>query len=103
MQAGMPREFWGFLICAVAVGLAIGITIQVFFLLTLYRTQSQVAERNGRSGRGPSGGRCCSISFRWSGTSGSFTWSPGCPARSAASSRTAGGERKARASGGRRG
>ena len=46
MQAGLPPEFWGFLICAVAVGLAIGITIQVFFLLTLSRTQSQVAERN---------------------------------------------------------
>jgi hypothetical protein len=41
-----PPEFWGFLICAVAVGLAIGLTIQIFFLLTLYRTQSQVAERN---------------------------------------------------------
>jgi uncharacterized protein (DUF2062 family) len=43
---GPPPEFWGILICALAVGLAVGLTIQIFFLLTLYRTQSQVAERN---------------------------------------------------------
>ncbi len=45
-QQGLPPAFWGVLICAVAVGLAVGLTIQVFFLFTLYRTQSLVAERN---------------------------------------------------------
>jgi hypothetical protein len=46
MQAGPPPEFWIGLIICVGIALAIGIAIQILFLLTLYRTQSQVAERN---------------------------------------------------------
>jgi hypothetical protein len=46
MQAGPPPEFWvGFFVC-IGVILAIAIAIQILFLLTLYRTQSRVAERN---------------------------------------------------------
>ena len=43
---GPPPGFWPMFICILVVGLIIGLTIQIFFLLTLYRTQSQVAERN---------------------------------------------------------
>jgi hypothetical protein len=46
MRAGPPPEFWiGLLVC-VGVILAIAIAINILFLLTLYRTQSQVADRN---------------------------------------------------------
>jgi hypothetical protein len=46
MQAGPPPEFLiGLLVC-VGVILAIAIAIQILFLLTLFRTQTQVAERN---------------------------------------------------------
>ena len=54
---GPPPEFWiGFFVCFGLI-LVVGLLIQIFFLLTLYRTQSEVAERIGRSPRGRSGGR----------------------------------------------
>jgi hypothetical protein len=43
---GPPPEFWiGFFVCFGLI-LVVGLLIQIFFLLTLYRTQSEVAERN---------------------------------------------------------
>lgn len=46
MQAGPPPEFWvGFFVC-IAIVFAVVLIIQIFFLLTLMRTQKEVAERN---------------------------------------------------------
>jgi hypothetical protein len=45
-QQGLPPGFWAVFIVILLIGLTIGLIIHIFFLLTLYRTQSAVAERN---------------------------------------------------------
>jgi len=45
-QQGVPPGFWEMFVCILVVGLTIGLVIQILFLLTLYRTQSQVSEPN---------------------------------------------------------
>jgi hypothetical protein len=45
-QQGLPPGFWEMFFCILIVGTTIGLVIQIFFLLNLYRTQSQVAPAN---------------------------------------------------------
>jgi hypothetical protein len=45
-QQGLPPGFWEMFLCFLIVGTTIGLVVQIFFLLNLYRTQSQVAPAN---------------------------------------------------------
>jgi hypothetical protein len=46
MQQGFPPGFWAAFVVILVIAIGIALIIQIFFLLTLYRTQSAVAERN---------------------------------------------------------
>jgi hypothetical protein len=46
--AGPPPEFWIFLTVALVIGIAIGLTIQIFYLLTLSKALRRCRPRNRR-------------------------------------------------------